>query len=402
MKYRIGPSKAKGVVTAPPSKSMAHRLLICAALSKQTSIIQNIEYSEDILATIDCLKALGADIKVGAEKVEIKGIIDCKSDICLKVRESGSTLRFLIPIALLTGQKLTFIGSERLMQRPLYVYKRICTEQGIDFNIKNNELSLQGKLKAGVFNIEGNISSQFITGLLFALPLLEKDSQINILPPFESKPYVLMTIDAMKKFGVNVELKDNSIYIKGNQEYIGCNQRVEGDWSNAAFLDAFNFIGGSVRVNGLNEDSLQGDKQYKEIFEKLKAENAQIDLSDCPDLGPIAMALAYKNGATFNGTARLKLKESDRCRAMADELMKFGIRSSVQDNTMTVYKGEIRKPALAIESHNDHRIAMSMTVLLTVCGGEINGAQAVSKSFPSFFEEIKKLGIEVIKYGSDL
>ncbi len=402
MRYGIEKSTAKGNIKAPPSKSMAHRLLICAALSKEKCIIENLDFSQDILASIDCLKALGSQFEISDKKLSFCGRQETQDEICLNVRESGSTLRFLIPIALLTGKKISFSGSERLMQRPLEIYKKICDEQGISFDLSENTLTVRGKLQAGEYILDGFISSQFISGLLFALPLLEEDSKINIRPPFQSKPYVLMTIDALSKFNVHVELSDNVIYIKGKQKYKGQDMVVEGDWSNAAFLDAFNLIGGDVKISGLDENSLQGDKVYKEIFEQLKVENAKIDISDCPDLGPIAMAMAYKGGAVFSGTSRLRLKESDRSAAMAEELKKFGIETDIKEDTMTVYKGEIRKPALAIDSHNDHRIAMAMAVLLSTCGGELDGAEAVSKSLPSFFDMIESLGIEVKKDGFDL
>ena len=401
MKIRITPSEARGEIIAPPSKSLTHRALIAAALSAGFSTIENTDRSQDIIATNDSLVKAGAIIASDGSKLKVSGGRLFTRKTKVNVGESGSTLRFLIPLALIYGQNVTFRGSERLMQRPLSVYEDICRKQGIFFEADKTSLKVCGKLKPGEYIVPGDISSQFISGLLFALPLLDGDSTVEITGSFESKSYVIMTIDILNKFGVVADLKDNTILIKGNQRYKACDLTVEGDYSNAAFFDAFNLLGGEVKVGGLSSDSLQGDRIYKDLFGRLTETNCEIDLSDCPDLGPVCMALAYMNGAHFTGTGRLKLKESDRCRAMADELAKFGIKSEITDNTMTVYAGTLKKPALEIDGHNDHRIVMAMSVLLSICGGVIDGAQAVEKSLPDFFNMIRSLGIEVEEYESD-
>ncbi|MBO4896977.1 MAG: 3-phosphoshikimate 1-carboxyvinyltransferase [Clostridia bacterium] len=397
MKIRINPSKLCGSTEAPPSKSMAHRLLICAGLSKGESSISGVAPSEDMNATMDCLKALGAEIKYDGENAEIRGIDLNTSGAELPCRECGSTLRFFIPIALLTDKEIKFTGSERLYARNMSVYETICKEQNMQFELLKNGLTVCGRLKSGIYEVRGDISSQFISGLLFSLPLTSGNSEIRILPPVESRPYIDMTISALSSFGVKAEFTDeNTIAVKGNQEYKAKELTVEGDYSNAAFFDALNLLGADVKVTGLNPESLQGDRVYKNLFKKIKNGAAEIDLSDCPDLGPVCMALAAEcGGAKFTGTKRLRIKESDRCAAMADELLKFGAESKVYENEMTVFPSELKAPEEALSGHNDHRIVMALSCLLTKYGGEIEGAEAVSKSLPDFFTRLKKLGAEV-------
>lgn len=399
MTVKILPSKANGKILAPASKSVSHRALICAALSKE-STVRGLAYSNDIVATLNCIKGLGAKIEeINEDTIKIKGvnfnqILNCAQLFC---NESGSTLRFFIPICLLFGQKISLSGSERLFERPLDVYENICNNQGIFFEKEKNELILNGKLLPGEFNVKSDISSQFISGLLFALPLLSGDSVINLVGETQSLPYIYITLNVLKDFGIDIEFSNNKIYIKGNQHYKNCDYTVEGDYSNAAFLDAFNLVGSAVSVNGLKDDSLQGDKVYKEYFELLNNGTPTISLKDCPDLGPILFtAAAYLNGAEFTDTARLRIKESDRVFAMQEELNKFGAELICKENSVTVLKSKLQKPNIALNSHNDHRIAMSLSVLLSVFGGEINGAEAVNKSYPEFYNDIKKLGIEVV------
>ena len=398
MKVKITPSKLCGEVLAPPSKSMAHRLLICAGLSKGESRIWGVAPSEDMKATMDCLKALGAEIEYDGENAEIRGIdFEKVNKALLSCRECGSTLRFFVPIALLFGKEINFSGSERLFSRNMSVYETICKEQGMRFELSKDGLLVCGKLKSGIYEVRGDISSQFISGLLFALPLTSGDSEIRILPPIESRPYIDMTISALSSFGIKAEFTDeNRIAIKGNQEYRERELTVEGDYSNAAFFDALNLVGGDVSVTGLEPVSLQGDRVYKNLFKKIKNGAAEIDLSDCPDLGPICMALAAEcGGAKFTGTRRLRIKESDRCKAMAKELLKFGVKSDIKDNEMTVFPSDIKAPKEVLSGHNDHRIVMALSCLLTKYGGEIDGAEAVSKSLPDFFPRLQKLGAEV-------
>ena len=399
MKAIIKASKASGTVQAPPSKSMSHRELICAGLSKGESVIKNIAPSQDVLATLDCLKALGAEFIYEGDTVKIKGadLNNVSDGTVLSCRECGSTLRFFIPIALLTGKVIKFTGSETLLKRPLSVYEELCASKGFSFERGDEFIKVNGSLGAGDYEVAGNVSSQFISGLLFALPLAEGDSRVRIIPPIESRPYINMTLSAIADFGVIARWEDDTtLYVKGNQEYDPRTLSVEGDYSNAAFFEALNLAGGSVKVTGLNENSLQGDKVYTKLFELIKGETPKIDISNCPDLGPVLMAAAaLKNGATFTGTNRLKIKESDRSDAMKRELEKFGIKTDIGDDVITVHAGKLKTPETELCGHNDHRIVMALSVLAAVTGGTIEGAQAVNKSFPDFFDRLKSLGIEV-------
>lgn len=401
----IHPGQARGTVAAPPSKSVAHRLLICAGLSRGISHIHGVQFNEDISATLDCLEALGACCTVSADTVTVKGadIFCAKPGQSLHCRESGSTLRFFIPLALLCGENVTFTGTEKLLSRPLDIYARLCADRGFAFAQGQSQLQVKGRLQPGHFCIPGNISSQFITGLLFALPLLDGDSVISITPPVESRGYIALTLQALSAFGVKVQWQDAcTLRIFGNQQYIARDMTVEGDYSGAAFYGALNALGGDITVTGLCPESLQGDKIYMQHLESLCTGCPQIDLTDCPDLGPVLFAVAAaKNGAEFTGTRRLKIKESDRAAAMAQELAAFGTTVTVRENSVTVEPTAFHAPTRVLQGHNDHRIVMSLAVLLTLTGGKIEGAQAVRKSFPDFFEKLQTLKIEVITHETD-
>lgn len=399
MKVRIFKSEAKGRVSAPPSKSVAHRALICGALSEKSNI-KNLAFSKDIEATLSCLSALGARAENNDESLYIGSLnpFEPSENTTLFCNESGSTLRFMLPLCMLSDKKITLTGSERLFSRPLSIYEEIAKQNGILFEKTENSVTVCGKLKAGDYRLRGDISSQFISGLLFALPLLNGDSSIEIIGKFESASYVDITISALKTFGIEIKRQKNTFYITGNQRYQSCDYKVEGDFSNAAFLDGFNLLGGSVSVEGLNPESLQGDRIYKEIYSALQKGEKQFDLSDCPDLAPVLFALSSQFGAEFTGTKRLKIKESDRAEAMKKELSKLGVEIEVFENSVIVKKSELKAPTEPICSHNDHRIVMALALLLTKTGGIIENAQAVEKSFPDFFETIKKLGIEMEIY----
>ena len=391
------PCKLTGTIEAPPSKSMAHRYLIGAALSKKICTLSGIDFSEDILASIDCLKSLGVKIAVDKDKVTIdpSGFMQAENPV-LECRESGSTLRFFIPLTLCLGKSVTLRGSQRLLERPLGVYEDLCREKGFEFCKTHEFVTVCGKLESGSYELRGDVSSQFITGLIFALVYLGKDSSIHIIPPFESRSYIKLTISALKSFGANVEFTDEyTIEIKNTQMH-AYSGRIEGDYSNAAFLEAFNHIGSDIRIDNLNPESLQGDRVYREYFAQISAGTPTLDISDCPDLGPILFALAsMKNGAVFTGTERLKAKESDRGLAMHEELKKLGGGLIFGNNVITVPKQKLQYSEIPINSHNDHRIVMSMSVILSKIGGLIEGAEAVRKSYPGFFDDIKQLGAEV-------
>ena len=394
---RIRPSRLSGTAKAPPSKSMAHRLLICAGFAEGESMVRGIGAvpSEDILATMDCLKALGASCRLEDGAVLVRGtdIFSAPEGVVLPCRECGSTLRFFIPPVLLGGKTATLTGSERLLGRPLSVYEEICREQGLWFLRGRESLGIRGPLGSGEYIVPGNISSQFVSGLLFALPLLAGDSTIRLLPPVESRPYIDMTMEAMKAFGVIAEWENEvTIRIPGGQKYRPAEVRVEGDWSNAAFLLAM-----GIKVTGLDSESRQGDRCCEGMFEELRRGFAEMDISDCPDLGPVLFAFAAAHGGgRFTGTRRLRDKESDRAAAMAEELEKFGAKVTVGENSVTVTAEEgIRAPRAMLLGHGDHRIVMALSVLCVRTGGSIQGAEAVAKSFPDFFERLREAGADI-------
>lgn len=396
MNIQISPAKAAGTISAPPSKSMAHRLLIAAGLSCGTSKIHGLAPSEDILATIDCLKALGAKVTLENDTATVIGTNPKQSngETILPCRESGSTLRFFLPLCLLSCETHTLTGYGRLLQRPQEVYQTLCQKQGLSFSQDQEKILVKGPLTGGDYTLPGNISSQFITGLLYALPLTQRESTITLIPPVESRSYINLTLSALKTFGIEANwVNDTMLSVKpGN--YHPTETTVEGDYSNAAFLDALALLGGSLTVTGLNPNSLQGDKVYQEGFLALSKPNATLSLADCPDLGPIYMAIAAAmQGATFTNTARLKIKESNRGAAMAQELQKFGIQTTLEENTIVVHPGLLTAPTELLNGHNDHRIVMALATLCTITGGTITQAQAVAKSFPDYFQVLTSLGI---------
>ena len=399
MIVNIEKGRAKGCVSAPPSKSMAHRLLICAALSSGESVIHGMSDCEDVRATLDCLSALGVPFEQNGDTVKIKGIDarEMSASAPLSCRESGSTLRFFVPLCMISGNNTMLTGAPQLMKRPMNVYETLAKEKGLTFSQDERSVIVKGPLKSGEYKVAGNVSSQFISGLLFALPLVKGDSTINIIPPVESRSYIELTLFALREFGVDVTWKDDyTLFIKGGQTYKATETTVEGDYSGAAFFEAMNSLGSEIKIEGLRENSLQGDKVYSRYFEMLSKGTPTIHIGNCPDLGPVLFAVsAAKNGGIFTGTARLKIKESDRAVAMAEELKKFGVSVTIHDDAVVVYPLDFHKPTENLCGHNDHRIVMSLAVLLTLTGGTIEGAEAISKSFPTFFEDIKSLGIEV-------
>ena len=399
MQVTLFPSRACGKVAAPPSKSMAHRLLICAALSEGESVVRGISDSQDMLATLDCLSALGARCTRTGDTVHITGINarTAAPKTPLACRESGSTLRFMIPVALLSGNPVTLCGAPYLMQRPMGVYRDLCKEKNMAFIQQGQSITVKGPLTAGNYTVVGNISSQFISGLLFALPLADGDSTVSLIPPVESRSYLDLTVSALRSFGVDVEWRDElTLFVRGNQRYCPREIDVEGDYSNAAFLEAFNLLGGDVTVTGLADTSLQGDRVYRAYFKALASKKAELSIRDCPDLGPILFAVAAaKHGGVFHGTRRLRIKESDRAAAMAEELQKLGTRVTVGEDTVEIDPVAFHAPTDVINGHNDHRIVMSMAVLLSLTGGSITGAEAVKKSYPDFFLRLRELGLEV-------
>ena len=397
MNVLIKPSVANGKINAPPSKSCAHRLLICAALAKGRSIIENIGVNDDITATVNCLRQMGAEIEIDGNKAVVNGIDaeTMRDNIHLFCNESGSTLRFLIPLSLVFAKEVSFGGSGRLLERPQSVYEELFKEKGCYLEKNGESLVAGGNLTSGIYKVRGDVSSQFLTGLLFTLPLLEGNSKILLTTALESSPYVDITIDVLNQFGVTVEKSEDGFFVKGGQHYQPRSLSVEGDWSNGAFLEAFNLIDGNVEVENLNYDSFQGDRIYRDFYRMIKEGSPTLDISDCPDLGPVLMSCgALCNGVKLVGTKRLKIKESDRGETMKAELKKFGVDVIVNEDEIIVTKTEIKAPVECVDCHNDHRIAMAMSLVCSKVGGTLFGAQCVNKSYPRYFDDIKSLGIE--------
>lgn len=390
MDITITPKKLAGSVTAIPSKSQAHRLLICAAFADGETELICPETNRDIEATAGCLRALGADITRTAQGYLVKPVEKLPEKATLHVQDSGSTLRFLLPVAGALGVDAVFEMESRLPDRPLSPLWEEMERMGCTLTRPSREtIRCTGRLKAGDYTIDGGVSSQFITGLLLAAALNPGESRIHITGKLESKPYVDMTIQAMEIFGCDLE----GFTLRGGKKLHSPGKlTVEGDWSNGAFFLAAKELGSSVTVENLNSDSAQGDRAAAALVPGLK-EKMTIDASDIPDLVPIlAVTAACRQGAVFTGIRRLRLKESDRVASVLAMLTALGGRAEAQGETMTVYGTGLTGGT--VDALRDHRIAMSAAIAATVCREPVTilGAECVSKSYPQFFEEYKRLG----------
>ena len=422
MDARLHVSRLSGQATVPPSKSAAHRAVLCAALADGVSHITNIEYSQDIRATLGAVTQLGAKVAEEPAAVTITGrgssggfVTVTRPVFC---NESGSTLRFMIPLFSLTAQKVRFTGAGRLFDRPQAVYQMLFDRQGLRFEQTPEGITVFGRLRPGGFTLPGDVSSQFISGLLFALPLLAGDSTLHLIPPVESRSYIEMTRAAQRRFGVESRWQDeNTLLIPGGQKYRPCDYTVEGDYSQAAFPAVLGAVQGGVTLKGLSADTLQGDAAILDIlrrcgasfrttdagivFEKAPLHGVDIDLADCPDLGPVLMVLGLlcEGTTTIRNAERLRIKESDRIAAMEAELRACGGVLESEGGTITIHgcADRLHAPAAPLHGHNDHRVVMSLAVLALAAGLElsIDDAEAVQKSWPHFFEAIKPLGAEV-------
>ncbi len=418
----IKPSKLKGEIDIPSSKSLCHRAVIAASLSKGKSSIENILFSDDIVATRAGMEILGAKIENrGKDGLEIQGSLPRSLEgETIYCKESGSTLRFLIPISLYNTTDVVFDGEGKLVTRPLDSYYKIFDNQGIKYKTKNSGLPLeiQGALKSGEFQIQGDISSQFISGLLFTLPLLEGDSKIKIIGNLESKAYVDLTMEVLDKFGIEIENKDyGEFIIKGSQEYKARDYRVEGDFSQAAFWLVAGILGKEIVSSGLDKDSLQGDKAIVELIEKMggdisledssfvtresKTRARVIDVSECPDIGPILAVLgALSQGETkIVNAARLRIKESDRLTAITTELNKLGADIREVGDSLHI-RGKKSLKGGQVDSWNDHRIAMALAIASIKCSEEvtITNSEVVNKSYPHFWEDFKSVGGQIDEF----
>lgn len=411
MDVKIEPKPLSGEIQAIPSKSDAHRLLICAALSDKPTKLIMPRSSEDIDATISCLSALGAHILRDRDTVVISPIVKTASSPHLNCMESGSTFRFLLPVASALYEHVRFTGRGRLPSRPIGHLMDEMKRHGVRFSSDMLPFEISGALLGGEFILPGNVSSQYITGLLFSLPLVLGGGRIKLTTNLESSPYVDITISALSKFGVSVNRGERSFEVTGGQKFISPGTvNVEGDWSNAAFFLSAGAIGSEITVNGLNMDSPQGDKVITEILKRFGADvkikddsvsvspkaltACEIDVSEAPDLLPILCIVAScAEGETrFINAARLRLKESDRLSACVNMLNALGIEAKAYEDSMTVRGGKLLGGI--VDSVKDHRIAMSAAIAAMKCEDSviIKGAEAVNKSYPAFYEDYKRMG----------
>jgi len=430
MDITITPTKLAGAVIPPPSKSQAHRLLIAAALADGVSRLDNVALSQDIGATMNCLGQLGAEFTWTGPQLTVRGMaanpmsplrrmayprLDCG--------ESGSTLRFLIPIALAVRGGGIFTGRGRLMERPQKPYFDLFDEKGIFYEQKGGVLTVTGMLTPGKYRLPGNVSSQFVTGLLYALPLLNGDSEIILTTPLESRGYVDMTLDALGLFGIYPKARENGFFVPGNQHYARQDFAVEADWSQAAFWYAAQFLGNPVEVGGMDPSSAQGDRDFLDWMSMVRnkptgggvtapiwrpgggaetpaapagGRSVSIDVSQNPDLAPPLAAM----GALMDGTlsiknaARLRLKESDRLDAVARVLGALGADVAEGPDFLTIRGRKTLPGGVTVDSFHDHRIAMMAAIAATRCERPvtITGAECVAKSYPNFWEEYERLG----------
>ena len=419
MPITIKPSEIFGSVYIQMSKSDAHRALIASSLAKKPSIIK--PWIDNVGVDIDVTRnavSNFADFDIIDDYLKVFPKEEYKKELTIDVKESGTSLRLLIPIMSALGINCTFIGSQKLFSRPMNVYENIWSKQGLEFNISKDSLKISGKLKSDEFKILGNVSSQFVSGLLFASPLLENDSKIIIEGELQSEPYVMMTLKTLKSANIEISRHGNDVIeVYGNQEYSSLNYEVESDWSHAAFFAAAGALGGEVTLYGLNKYSIQGDKEILNILKFMgvsvyynddnsitikktnRLNSLDIDMSNIPDLAPIITALACtaKGRTRLYNAGRLKYKESDRINDLKDSFSKIGANIEVSDDEILI-DGVERLSGGNTTSHNDHRIAMSLAIASIVSNGNvtIDDAQSINKSSFSFIEQFRSIGANVI------
>lgn len=419
MSLSIEPSEIFGSLYVQMSKSDAHRALIASALAKEPSIIGNWinNVSVDIEVTKKAISNF-ADLEVSSDNLKVFPKKEYEKKLTIDVKESGSSLRFLIPIMSALGIECTFVGSKKLFSRPMLVYKNIWQEQGLDFDISDDSIRVSGQLKASDFKVLGNITSQFISGLLFALPLLDGNSKIIIDGELESAPYVMMTLKTLKSANIETSRQgDNIIEVYGNQQYSAIDYKIESDWSHAAFFAAAGALGGETTLYGLNKYSIQGDKEILNILKfmgasviyndddsitikKMNRLNAlDIDMANIPDLAPIVTTLACtaRGRTRLYNASRLKFKESDRINDLKDSFSKIGANIETTDDEILI-EGVDKLSGGETTSHNDHRIAMALAVASTVSSNRItiDDAKSINKSSFNFIEQFKSIGAKIV------
>ncbi len=412
----IKADKLVGELSPPPSKSVLHRYIIASSLAKGISKIENISFSEDIIATIEAMKKLGAKIEQKDNYLLIDGSDTFKNlneNIEIDCNESGSTLRFLFPLSIVEENKVLFKGRGKLFKRPMTPYFENFEKYKIKHSyINENEILLEGKLKAGIYEIDGNISSQFITGLLFSLPLLEGESKIIINGKLESSNYIDISLDCLSKFGIKIINNSyQEFIIEGNQSYRVGNYRTEADYSQAAFFLVANAIGSKIKINDLSENSLQGDKKIIDFISEIDKWSSKdtliLDGSETPDIIPILSLKAAVSGKKIEivNVERLRIKESDRLKATVEELSKINFdliekKDSILINSRENFKVNKNEKIVSLSSHSDHRIAMMIAIAATCYDGEIllDNLDCVKKSYPNFWEVFLSLGGKIYEY----
>lgn len=399
-------SALKGAVTVPPSKSLAHRALICASLADGKSLIKGVQYSQDVRATEGVMRAVGAELTEDGDEITVVGSKGVDADVQAFCNESGSTLRMCLPVCAALNKGYThFTGRGKLGARPMTVFEELWKGAGLYYSDASAEtgsldITVRGALPAGVYEVRGDVSSQFISGLLFALPLADGDSEIRLTTRLYSKGYVDLTLQSLKEAGVVVAFEDGVFRIKGNQKYLPINGRVEGDWSQAAFYLVANAIGSDVRVLGLNPSSAQGDKVISDYLKRLGEDGELVfDGEDCPDIMPVfAVACALRKGVTrLTGLSRLKIKECDRLEAVYSQLSAIGADVKREGDDLVFNGVDEFEGGVKVRTFNDHRIAMTLAVAATRCKKPIvaDDFACIAKSYPDFLDRYKELGGDV-------
>lgn len=421
MSIRIHPSPLRGNVDVIGSKSLSHRYMIAAALAHGKSVLSHRMHSEDLDATCSILTALGAQI----EGDDVVGPIHFHAQTRLNAKASGSTLRFLIPLLLLSNQVVVIEGEDRLPFRSLEAYQTVCKTKGLHFKpLASNQwlpLELKGPLQPGVFELDGSVSSQFVSGLMFALPLLDRDSHILMSSPLTSKPYVSMTIHVLKDFGIKIEETDQGYFIPGQQTYLPLQTVIESDYSHSVFFLAAGALSGPIRLGHFQPSSVQGDEVVKTLFENMEAQIEHVgshihvrrstlkpfnaDFEDCLDLVPMMALLAatIDGRSTLSGLSRLKYKESDRLSAIKTLLKLLHVTFEVREDVLIIQGQNSLHAQSPLPTFNDHRFVMALAMLAPFMANDyiIEDIESVRKSYPEFFDVYQQLGgrIEVIEGG---
>jgi 3-phosphoshikimate 1-carboxyvinyltransferase len=414
MDILITPGKLSGTVLIPPSKSESHRAIIAASLAKGKSVISNIAYSEDILATIGAMEKIGVKFIKNVNQLIVNGVgrVFFADDNFIDCNESGSTLRFVLPVLSLSKQKVVFTGKANLFRRPMSVYENLFRQCDLSFIQSEKNIIMSGSLAPGYYELPGNISSQFISGLLFALPLLKGDSVVKVTTVLESEEYVTMTISMLKHYGITIIVEDHNLFrIPGNQTYLPANYSIEGDFSQMAVFAVAGFLNGNIACKNIHYDETQADRRILEYGEQMGGrfepiengyafhqsdmEGRILDIAQCPDLGPILSLLgALSKGTTvIDNAARLKFKESNRLQSTYDTLKAMGVPIDLTDSSLII-QGRTELEGGTFESYNDHRIVMLVAIASSRCNKQvlIKNAEAVNKSYPEFFADFAKIG----------